>query len=37
MDYLEFLANTLAQAKSQLYSLEQAARSIGLYMNSDIT
>ena len=33
-DDLVFLANTPAQAKSLLQSLEQSARDIGLYMNS---
>ena len=33
IDDLVLLANTPAQAKSQLLSLEQAARGIGLYMN----
>ena len=36
-DDLPFVANTTVQAKSQLHSLEQAARGIGLYVNSDIT
>ena len=31
---LVHLANTPAQAESQLYSLEQTARGIGFYMNS---
>ena len=35
-DDLVLLANTPAQAKSTLHSLKQAARSIGLYMGSDI-
>ena len=29
------LANTPAQAESLLHNLEQAAKGIGLYMNSD--
>ena len=33
---LVLLANTSAQAKSLLHSLEQSARGIGLYMNSKI-
>ena len=40
MDYaadLALLANTPAQAKSLLHSLEKAARGIGLYVNSDKT
>ena len=32
-DDLAHLANTLAQAESQLHSLEQAAGGIGLYVN----
>ena len=31
------MANTLAQAKSLLYSLERAAGGIGLYVNADKT
>ena len=34
---LAFLTNTPVQAKSQLYSLEQAASGIGLYVNADKT
>ena len=34
---LALLANTLAQAESLLYSLEQAARIIGLYENLEGT
>ena len=36
-DYLVLLANTPAQAKCLLHSLEQAVRGISLYMNSDKT
>ena len=40
-DYIEvcvaLLANTFAQAKSLLNSLEQAAKGVGLYVNSDKT
>ena len=36
-DDLTHLANTPAQAISLLYSLEQAARDIGLFVNSDKT
>ena len=36
-DYITLLANTSAQAKSLLHSLEQAAEGIGLFMNSDKT
>ena len=38
IDYTDFqtlLANTSAPAKFILYSMEQAAVSIGLYMNSN--
>ena len=34
---LALLSNTLAQAESMLHSLEQAARYIGFYVNSDKT
>ena len=34
-DDLALLLNTLAQAKYMPYSLEQIARVIGLYVNSD--
>ena len=34
-DHLVLLANTLIQTESLQYSLEQAARGIGLYVNSD--
>ena len=36
-DDLVLLTNTPAQAKFLLYSLKQAARGIGLYVNSDGT
>ena len=36
-DDLTRLTNTPAQAESLLHSLEQAAKDIGLYMNSDKT
>ena len=36
-DDLALLVNTPAQAKCLLHGLEQVARSIGLYMNSDKT
>ena len=36
-DDLALLANTPAQAKSLLNSLEQAVRGIGLYINSNKT
>ena len=36
-DDIALLTNTPAQAESLLNSLEQAARDIGLYMNSDKT
>ena len=36
-DDLVLFVNTLAQADSLLHSLEQVARGIGLYMNSDKT
>ena len=36
-DDLALLAYTPVQAKYLLHRLEQAARSIGLYMNSDKT
>ena len=36
-DDLVLLANTPAQAKSLPYSMELAARGIGLYVNSDKT
>ena len=32
---LAFLVNTLAQAESQLHSLEKAAEGIGLYVNAN--
>ena len=34
-DDLELITNILAQAKSLQHRLEQAARGIGLYVNSD--
>ena len=37
VDDLALLANTPTQAESLQHSLEQAARGIGLYMNSDKT
>ena len=36
-DDLALLADTPAQAESQLHSLEKAAKNIGLYVNSDKT
>ena len=36
-DNLALLTNIPAQAESLLYSLEQAVRSIGLYLNADKT
>ena len=36
-DDLALLTNTLAQAESLLHSLEQAARGVGLYVNTDKT
>ena len=36
-DYIALLANTPTQAKSLLYSLEQAARDIGLHVNTGKT
>ena len=36
-DDLALLADTLAQAESMLHSLEEAAKNIGLYVNSDKT
>ena len=36
-DDIVFLANTLAQSKSLLHSLEQAAGDTGLYMNANKT
>ena len=36
-DDLELLINTPTQTESLLYSLEQATRSIGLYMNTNKT
>ena len=36
-DDIALLANTPAQAKSQLYNLEQAAGDIGLHVNADKT
>ena len=34
---IAFLTNTTTQAKSLLYSLNQAARGIGLHVNTDKT
>ena len=36
-DDLVLLTNTSAQAKSQLHNLEQAARDIGVYVNTNKT
>ena len=36
-DDLRIFENTPAQAESLFYSLEQAARSIGRYVNPDLT
>ena len=36
-DDLALLADTPAQAESQLHSLEKAAKNISLYVNSDKT
>ena len=36
-DYIVLLANTPAQVKSLLHSLEQAASGIGLHVNADKT
>ena len=37
VDDIALLANTPTQAKSQLHSLEQAARGIDLHVNADKT
>ena len=37
IDDLTLLANTSAQVESLLHSLEQAAKGISLYVNSDTT
>ena len=31
--WCRYFANTLVQAESQLYSVKQATRDVGLYMN----